>query len=91
MRDVIDECREVAKASGILLSAHLDAVARRIAQTMASQRSSTAQDMAAGKRSEIDHLNGYIAHRGEALGVPVPVNRALWVMVRLLERGTRGA
>ena len=91
MRDVIDECREVAKASSILLSAHLDAVARRIAQTMASQRSSTAQDMAAGKRSEIDHLNGYIARRGEALGVQVPVNRALWVMVRLLERGVRGA
>ena len=51
----------------------------------------TAQDLAAGKRSEIDHLNGYVARRGEALGVPVPVNRALWVTVKLLERGARGA
>ena len=66
-------------------------MAQRIAQTMASQRSSTAQDLAAGKRSEIDHLNGYVARRGEALGVPVPVNRALWVTVKLLERGARGA
>lgn len=91
MADVIDECRNVAKAAGIVLSPDLDAVARRIAQTMSSQRSSTAQDLAAGKRSEIDHLNGYVARRGEALGVPVSVNRALWVMVRLLERGIGSA
>jgi 2-dehydropantoate 2-reductase len=90
MTDVIAECRAVAKAAGIVLSTDLDAAARRIAQTMASQRSSTAQDLAAGKRSEIDHLNGYVTRRGEALGVAVPVNRALWVMVRLLERGVRG-
>jgi 2-dehydropantoate 2-reductase len=90
MGDVIRECRDVARAAGVVLSADLDAVARRVAQTMASQRSSTAQDLAAGKRSEIDHLNGYVARHGEALGVPAPVNRALWVMVRLLERGQRG-
>jgi 2-dehydropantoate 2-reductase len=90
MADVLAECRAVAKAAGIVLSTDLDAAAQRIAQTMASQRSSTAQDLAAGKRSEIDHLNGYVTRRGEALGVAVPVNRALWMMVRLLERGVRG-
>lgn len=89
MGDVINECRDVAKAAGITLSADLDAVAHRIAQTMATQRSSTAQDLAAGKRSEIDHLNGYVARRGESLGVPVPVNRALWVIVKMLERDHR--
>ena len=49
-------------------------------------RREDAQDLAAGKRSEIDHLNGYVARRGESLGVPTPVNRALWVLVKLVER-----
>jgi len=34
-----------------------------------------AQDLARGKRSEIDHLNGFIVRRGEALGVATPANR----------------
>mgnify|MGYP000869352621 CR=1 FL=1 len=56
-----------------------------IARTMPAQFPSTAQDLARGKRSEIDHLNGFVLRRGEALGVPVPANRLLWTLVRLLE------
>ncbi|WP_423787640.1 ketopantoate reductase family protein, partial [Klebsiella pneumoniae] len=48
-------------------------------------RSSTAQDMARGKRTEIDSLNGYVARTGAALGVPVPVNHALYTLVKLQE------
>ena len=50
-----------------------------------TQFSSTAQDLARGKRSEIDHLNGYVLRKGEALGVPTPVNRVLHTQVKLLE------
>ncbi len=56
---------------------------------MPSQYSSTAQDLARGKRSEIDHLNGYVVRRGEALGVPTPVNRVLMTVVQLLEARPR--
>ena len=42
---------------------------QHIACTMPSQLSSTAQDLARGKRSEIDHLNGYVLRKGEALGI----------------------
>jgi 2-dehydropantoate 2-reductase len=52
---------------------------------MGSQKSSTAQDMARSKPSEIDHLNGFIVRRGEALGVPTPVNQSLFAMVKLVE------
>jgi hypothetical protein len=45
----------------------------------------TAQDLARGKPTEIDYLNGPIVKRGEALGVAVPANRVLWSMVKLLE------
>lgn len=47
--------------------------------------SSTAQDLARGKRTEIESLNGYIVRRGSELGVATPSNFALYAMVRLLE------
>jgi 2-dehydropantoate 2-reductase len=47
--------------------------------------SSTAQDLARGKRTEIESLNGYIVRRGAELGVATPSNFALYAMVKLLE------
>ena len=85
MRDVIAECRAVAAADGVNLPGDVDLAVRRIAETMPSQYSSTAQDLMRGKPSEIDFLNGYVVRRGETLGVPTPANRVLWVMVKLAE------
>src|SRR6266566_4101078 len=58
----------------------------RIAETMPGQFSSTAQDLARGKPTEIDHLNGFVVRKGEALGVPTPANRVLLALVKLLEK-----
>ena len=85
MRDVVAECLAVAKAEGVQVPGDVDAAIRKIAETMPSQFSSTAQDLARGKRSEIDYLNGLIVQRGEALGVATPANRVLWALVKLLE------
>lgn len=85
LRDLVAECTAVAKADGVTLPADVDATVRKIAETAAGQYSSTAQDLARGKRSEIDHLNGFIVRRGEALGVAVPANRVLYAIVKLLE------
>ncbi|KND55885.1 2-dehydropantoate 2-reductase [Candidatus Paraburkholderia kirkii] len=85
MRDVVDECVAVAKADGVTIPGDVDAAVRRIAETMPNQYSSTAQDLARGKTSEIDHLNGLIVRRGEALGVPTPANRMLHVLVTMIE------
>ena len=85
MRDVIGETLAVAKAKGVVMPADtLDRV-MKIAGAMPAQYSSTAQDLARGKRTEIDHLNGYVMRAGEALGVATPVSRALFALVRLLE------
>ena len=85
MRDVVAECLAVAKAEGVQVPGDVDAAIRNIADTMRSQYSSTAQDLARGKRTEIDHLNGLIVRRGTTLGVPTPANRVLWALVKLLE------
>lgn len=85
IRDVVAECLAVAKAEGVDVVGDTDAAVRAIAQTMPSQYSSTAQDLARGKKSEIEHLNGFVVRKGEALGVPTPVNRVLLALVKSIE------
>jgi 2-dehydropantoate 2-reductase len=85
MRDVVEECLAVARAGGVQIPADIHDSVRRIAETMPAQFSSTAQDLARGRKSEIDHLNGFIVRKGEALGVKTPVNRTLLSLVKALE------
>jgi 2-dehydropantoate 2-reductase len=85
MRDLVDECLAVAKADGVTIPGDVDAAVRKIAETVPGQYSSTAQDLARGKRSEIDHLNGLIVRRGEGLGVATPANRLLHAIIKLIE------
>jgi 2-dehydropantoate 2-reductase len=87
-RDLMDECLAVARAEGVTLpgdaQAQWQAIAA-LAHTMPDQRSSTAQDLARGRATEIDHLNGHVLRRGQAHGIPTPANRALHTLVKLLE------
>ena len=85
MKDVVAECLAVASADGVQIPGDVHLAIRRIAETMPAPFSSTAQDLARGKPSEIDFLNGLIVRRGEALGVATPANRVLWALVKLLE------
>jgi 2-dehydropantoate 2-reductase len=62
----------------------------KIAEQMSGTRSSTAQDLARGKHTEIASLNGYVARLGAQLGVPTPVNHALYTLVKLYESGFPG-
>jgi 2-dehydropantoate 2-reductase len=86
MHDVVDECLAVARAEGVVVPGEMHAVVHQLVQTMPTQMSSTAQDLARGKPTEIDYLNGFIVRRGEALGIPTPCNNVLWALVKLLER-----
>ena len=79
------QCLAVARADGVQVPGDPYAAVDAIAVTMPAQFSSTAQDLMRGKPTEIDHINGYVVRRGDALGVPVPLNRLLPSVVRLLE------
>lgn len=85
MEDVVAECVAVARAEGVQLPADPLIAVRGLAQTMPGQFSSTAQDLMRGKPTEIDHLNGHVLRRGEALGIPTPANRVLHTLVKLAE------
>src|SRR5438094_8755176 len=85
MRDEVAEGLAVARAAGVEVPGDMRQAVPRIAQTMPGQFSSTAQDLARGKPTEIDHLNGLVVRKGEAPGVPTPANRMLLALVKLLE------
>ena len=87
---LIAEVLAVARAAKLTLpgmetQAAAVAVVTRITEQMPGQFSSTGQDLRRGKRTEIDSLNGHVARRGAELGVPTPVNQALYTLVKLAE------
>ena len=51
------------------------------------QRPSMAQDMAKGRRTEIELMNGFIADEGARVGVPAPTHEMLTRQVLRVERG----
>ncbi len=85
MTNVVTECIAVAKALGVVMPAETLENTLAIAGRMPNQLSSTAQDLARGKTSEIDFLNGHVVRKGREVGMPTPTNLALLVMVKLAE------
>jgi 2-dehydropantoate 2-reductase len=91
MQHIVDEVLAVAHGGGVVLPGIRDresgmAAAMEIATQMADALSSTAQDLDRGRPTEIDALNGYIARLGAKLGIPAPVNHALFTLVKLAEQ-----
>jgi len=90
------EVLDVARACQVDLGPLADAekafeLARKIASQLPEAISSTGQDLMRGKRTEIDSLNGFIARRGMALGIPAPANHTLWALVKLAEAAAQAA
>jgi 2-dehydropantoate 2-reductase len=90
MQTVVNEFWNVSQRAGVVLpniASPADGMAgvMQIANQMSEARSSTAQDIQRGRRTEIDALNGYIARRADELGINAPVNHSLFTLVKLLE------
>jgi 2-dehydropantoate 2-reductase len=91
MQHIVDEVLAVGHGGGVVLPGIRGresgmAAAMEIATQMADALSSTAQDLNRGRPTEIDSLNGYIARVGAKLGIPAPVNHALFTLVKLAEQ-----
>jgi 2-dehydropantoate 2-reductase len=89
--EAANEAAAVAAARGV----HLPFAQPRervfeVAQATLANRSSMLQDVECGRPTEIDAINGMITSEGERLGVPTPVNRVLWHLVRSLSPSTTG-
>ena len=82
----LSETVAVARAEGVSLSEQvLGEAALRLSEKMTAATSSMAQDIARGRPTEIDSLDGYVVRRGKALGIATPVSEILVAMVKLLE------
>lgn len=79
-RDVLDEVVTLAAAEGAPLPAsaadeHMELL-RQLERL--PERGSMAYDLLAGRRIEIDALNGAVVQRGKAAGLPTPCNRVIY-------------
>lgn len=82
---LLQEGQSVARALGIQLSGDPRQMIAEGARAPGRRNVSMLQDIRAKRQTEVDFMNGAIADLGEKLGVPVPLNRAIWVLVKGLE------
>jgi 2-dehydropantoate 2-reductase len=85
---LVDEGKAVAAAQGIELDADPEALIDHAARPEVAydHKASMLQDVEARRSTEIDYLNGGIVRFGEEHGVATPLNRAIWALVKGLER-----
>ncbi len=86
-------CREieaVARAEGVPVAADVvDRIVPYIDAIPGSMRSSLLIDLQAGKRIEVEALQGSVVRRAARLGVPVPIMSTLYAVLKLHSHGVR--
>jgi 2-dehydropantoate 2-reductase len=85
---LVDEGKAVAAAQAIELDADPEALIDHAARKDVAydHKASMLQDVEAKRQTEIDYLNGGIVRFGEEHGVPTPLNRAIWALVKGVEQ-----
>jgi 2-dehydropantoate 2-reductase len=80
------ELAAVANAEGVVLTPQ-DVLAsiESTCRITAGNNNSMLQDVRAGRRTEIEYLNGYVLARARAHGIPCPANQALYDDIRKRE------
>lgn len=75
------------EGSGDALAEIVDTLVEGAKKRSDEQRPSMAQDIAKGRRTETDYINGFVAERGAEIGVPAPAHAKMNEVVRRVERG----
>jgi 2-dehydropantoate 2-reductase len=84
-QDVIAEGEAVAKKLGIDLHGDPRQLVQKGANAPGKHRASMLQDIMAKRQTEVDFMNGAIVKWGESVGVPTPLNKALYQLIKGLE------
>jgi 2-dehydropantoate 2-reductase len=91
LESAMEEIERVARANGISLAQEVVANAMIYVDSLPDRATSSLQrDIAAGKPSEIESLNGAATRLGIEAGVPTPTNTFLYHALLPLERRARG-
>jgi 2-dehydropantoate 2-reductase len=85
---LVDEGKAVAAAQRIELDADPEELIDHAAKPEVAydHKASMLQDVETRRPTEIDYLNGGIVRFGDELGIPTPLNRSIWALVKGLER-----
>ena len=82
---LIDEGLAVAKALRIELHNDPKQMVMKAANAPGKHKASMLQDILARRQTEVDFMNGAIVEWGKKLGVPTPLNLAVWQLIKGLE------
>lgn len=87
IKTVAEEMAKVARAKGFTFDVFNNPgeFALKALSGVKDNKVSTLQDLEAGRKTEIDNLNGAIVKLGQELGVDTPYNLALVKMVKAIE------
>ena len=85
-KDLIEEGKAVAKALGITLHGEPWELVMKGANAPGKHKASMLQDVLAKRQTEVDFMNGAIVRWGEKTGVPTPLNKAMWALIKGLEQ-----
>lgn len=83
---IVEEALAVAAAKGIDLEYPDPLPAMRAIVAAKHTKPSMLQHVEAGRRTEIDAINGAIVREAEALGIAVPANKAMLAVIKGIER-----
>ena len=83
--ELIAEGEAVARKLGIQLHGDPRQLVQKGANAPGKHRASMLQDVLAQRQTEVDFMNGAIVQWGDKVGVPTPLNKALWELVKGLE------
>ena len=89
IRQIVEEVAAVSAACKVPLSGDMAAKVVRWTQEIRDIHTSMYDDWKAGRPTEIDFLNGYIARVGRERGIPTPLNEALTVMIKVITEHDR--
>ena len=82
---LIAEGEAVASKLGIELHGDPRQLVQKGANAPGKHRASMLQDVLARRQTEVDFMNGAISQWGDRVGVPTPLNKALWELIKGLE------
>jgi len=83
--ELAKEGENIMKALGFNVKNLIEEVKEVILATR-NNKSSMLQDIERGKRTEIDFINGAIVKVAEQLGINVPYNRMMWLLIKGVEK-----
>jgi 2-dehydropantoate 2-reductase len=84
IRQIVGECAAISAALKVPLPLDMPERVVQASQEIRDIHTSMYDDWKAGRRTEIDSLNGFIVEQGRKLGIPTPVNEALTAMIKTI-------